>query len=641
MRPKPESVAWSHALAPQVEAPASVEGPDATAVGPDAVSPPARVARWERWLAVVRRTLAARWAAFGVVGLALVLTSTALTLKLTADDHFHALALRDDPGMTGVKRAPWDLFAFAKNPEVNDALIEEGVFPWWSDREAVISFLRPLASLTHWVDHMLWPDVPVLMHLHSMAWFAALLLAVGLLYRALVARPWVAGLALLIYAVDDARAMTVGWISNRNALVALFPAVLALWAHHKYRASRRAGWGVLAVALLSVGLLSAEAALQICGYLAAYALCLESGPLHKRVATLWPYVTVVLLWRVAYSSLGYGAWGSEFYVDPGRHPLHFAQNLCARLPVLLLSQFAAPFADLWDAYPVFAPAMRIIVPVVGVAAMALLCYLLWPLWKGDRVLRFWALGTLLATLPACGASPTDRILTATGIGAAALVASFLAAIADKTYPVLSRPRLAVAGGLVLVHLGMAPVLLPLRTGAVDVMEGLIARAAASVPADEAIRHKTLVLVNPPAEHFAAYFPLYRESHGIPRPKHFRWLATGMTAIDVERVDERTLRVRPEGGFLASDIQWLLRSKDRPFVLHQRVELADLTYEVSELTPDARPAEVLVRFNRPLEASDLEFVMWGEHEFVPFTVPKVGERVHIPQVNLRGALLGQG
>jgi hypothetical protein len=328
-------------------------------------------------------------------------------------------------------------------------------------------------------------------------------------------------------------------------------------------------------------------------------------------------------------------------VDPGRHPLLFAQNLCARLPVLLLSQFAMPFADLWDAYPVFAPAMRILVPVFGVAAVALLGYLLWPLLKTDRVLRFWGLGALLATLPVCGASPTDRLLTATGIGAAALIATFLAAIADKTYPILSRPRVAVAGGLALVHLGMAPVLLPLRTGAVDVMEGLIARAAASVPSDEAIRHKTLVIVNPPAEHFAAYFPLYRESHAIPRPKHFRWLATGMTALDVERVDERTLRVRPEGGFLASDIQWLLRSKDRPFTLHQRIELADLSYEVSELTPDARPAEVLVRFNRPLDSADLEFVMWGEHEYVPFTLPEVGERVHIPQVNLRGALLGQG
>jgi hypothetical protein len=78
-------------------------------------------------------------------------------------------------------------------------LLEEGVFGWWMAPDFRISFWRPLSSLTHVLDHLLWPRSSVLAHAHSMLWFAALLAVLGTLYRRFHT-PWIAHLPLLLYA---------------------------------------------------------------------------------------------------------------------------------------------------------------------------------------------------------------------------------------------------------------------------------------------------------------------------------------------------------------------------------------------------------------------------------------------------------
>ena len=51
---------------------------------------------------------------------------------------------------------------------------------------------------------------------------------------------------------------------------------------------------------------------------------------------------------------------------------------------------------------------------------------------------------------------------------------------------------------------------------------------------------------------------------------------------------------------------------------EQVALADATFTVTELTADARPAEVEVRFVEPLESPKLHWLQWGRQEYVPFT-----------------------
>ena len=77
------------------------------------------------------------------------------------------------------------------------------------------------------------------MHLHSVTWFACLVWLIALLYQCLIGIPFVAGLAVLLYALDDAHGAPVAFLANRNAVVAATFGVLSVWLHDRWR---RNGW---------------------------------------------------------------------------------------------------------------------------------------------------------------------------------------------------------------------------------------------------------------------------------------------------------------------------------------------------------------------------------------------------------------
>ena len=588
--------------------------------------------------------LKSRHATWVVIALGLLLTSTSLTLGLTGDDHLHALMLREHPGLQGMKHHTLDLFAFASgDPAETHGMVQEGVFPWWTDPQIKIAFFRPLSSLTHWVDHTLWPNQPFLIHLHSMAWLFLLLASLSLVYRRFFSAraPWLAALALLLYAVDDARAAPVGWIANRNAMIAAIPALLALLAHDRARKEGSRSAKVLAPFLLTLGLLAGEAGVQMVGYLVAYAVFLDPASRKQRVWSLVPYVGLVVAWRALYVLLGYGAHGSGLYLDPAGHPLSFLEGLVTRLPVLLLAEFALPWSEFWDLAPVLAPWIRPGMLLLAAVVVGGLVVLLRPLWKADPTVRFWALGTLLATIPACAAVPNDRLLTATGIGGAALLAHLLGSLADGSYPKHGRGVVYLCEALVFIHLLFAPFTLPFRTKAIDGLELVVAHADRSIPSTPDVANREVVVLNPPVDPLAIYFPAYREARNIPRPHYFRWLATGICDLSVERRDAYTLRLRPRDGYLSNSSQWMLRDPKTPSHVGEQVVLDDATFTITQVTTDRRPAEVDVRFHEPLESSHFQFLQWGVHEYVPFRLPAVGQRVLIPAVDMKKALFGLG
>jgi hypothetical protein len=573
-----------------------------------------------------------------IVGVALLLASPSLFTGLCADDFIHQLLMRKDPGIAGFAFRPLDLFAFANgDPSRTHQLIDAGMYPWWTDPGVVLAFFRPITSATHYLDHLLWPNQPVLMHLHNLVWFALLLLVVGAIYRRFSRVSWVAGLALFLYAIDDARAPTLGWLANRNALIALTLGLPALIAHDKWRRDGMGHGAWLGPLALGLGLLAGEAALVVVAYLFAYALFIDGGVLRARLLRLAPYVAVVLVWRVAYAHFGYGAVGSGVYIDPSRDVLGFLQAAATRLPVLLLAQFALPPADLWDLYPLIFPAGRALTLLAALIVLAALGAMILPLWKRDPVIRFWTVGCLLSTLIMCATFTHDRLLTGVSLGAMALVAEILAGFVQSSV----RPRFAsaVAGALVLCHVVVAPVLFPFRAQATSSVNRVLGRAHQSVPSDAGVSSRSVILLNPPIDPFVGYFLAYRAVAGEPRPKHLRWFATGVTDLRIQRVDDTTLRIRPGAGFLSSFTQMMLRSPTRPIELGEQIALSGVTVEVSALTADGRPSEILVRFAVPLEDPSLQWLQWGKHDYVPFRVPRVGETLVVPAVDMSEMMFG--
>ena len=164
---------------------------------------------------------------------------------------------------------------------------------------------------THRLDYWLWPDSPALMHLQSLLWLGGLVAVVGWLYQRLFDRRIVGGLAALLFAIDDCRGPVVGFIANRNVLIAAFFGVLAPIAHDEWRRRNERIAGLIAPLLLALGLFAKEEGVGACAYFAAYGLLLDAGGWRRGCAALWRYGVVFIAWTGlrATGVMAYATWG--------------------------------------------------------------------------------------------------------------------------------------------------------------------------------------------------------------------------------------------------------------------------------------------------------------------------------------------
>jgi hypothetical protein len=513
-----------------------------------------------------------------------------------------------------------------------------GVLPWWSDPEVKLAFWRPLSAVTHLVDWSLWPRSPFIMHLQSLFWFALALVAVAAFYRRFFAAfggggAWAAGLAIFLYALDDAHGPAIGWIANRNAMVAVAAAMPVLLLHDRWRRQRwRAGVFVAPLAL-AVALGAGESALAVVAYLFAYALFLDDAPVRARIGSLAPYVAVVVVWRVVYHALGFGTAYSGVYVDAGAEPLAFLRVMPSRAAYLLAAQLATPWSDFAALWSFVSPHAERNALVFCAIVVALFAALFVPLCRRDRLARFFAVGALGAVVPICSTFPADRLLWFVGVGAMGLVARWLEL----------RPRAwwaaVVAALLILIHVVLAAPLLAVRSRSMMTVSRPILRADASIPPSEQLAGGMLVLVNPPSDLFVAYVAIRRASENRPLPTT-RWLATGTTNVAITRVDDRTLDVRPDGGFIPFVSERMLRRLDRRFVRGQKITLTGVEVTVTEITDDGRPAQITARFDRSLDDPSLHWEAWRGRGFVPWTPPPVGARVTLPATSFLDAVFAK-
>ena len=369
--------------------------------------------------------LGARWWPLAAAAISMLLSLPALRVGWVGDDYWHRYVLdaEGDFGELGILESDsfMHLFSFLDGDPVRNAkLIETGVCPWWMSLNVKGSFWRPLTGVSHLLDYRLWPKSAELMHLHSLLWGAALVVAVGLLHRRFTGPTWIAGLATLLYAIDDARGTPVGFLANRNALLAGTFGVLCILAHDQWRRRQWRPGAVIAPILLACSLLSKEAGVATVAYLFAHAICLDRGTTLQRIRILLPYAVVVIAWRIAWSALDFGFAGAELYVDPLARPLMFLYRCVERFPVLLFGQWGL----LSDVALVLSGRAALIWWLVAVLALALIAWLVSRTISWDQTTKFWGLGMLLSVIPICTTFPSDRLLTFVGIGATPLLVRF-------------------------------------------------------------------------------------------------------------------------------------------------------------------------------------------------------------------------
>lgn len=569
----------------------------------------------------------------------MILALPSLGAGWVADDYIHRAKLLDSSRFEGMLGARSDLFRFFDgNRDHTRQLMDIGLLPWWTDPHVRGAFWRPVTSATHLLDYALWPNSSVLMHAHSVLWLGAMVAAVALLFRRFL-DPRLAALAALLYAIDDARGMPVGFLANRNAMMATFFGALALLAHDRWR--RGEGWVHAAAGplLLSLSLLSGEIGVATIAYLLAYAVFIDRARAGRRWGAMVPYAAVIIAWRVAWRAMGFGIEGVDPYVDPLAEPLRFVGAMLVRAPALLLGQWFLPPSDVTMA---LSEAQFKAYAFVAAVILAIIGWLMGRRLPRGRPTGFWALGMALSIPPVCAVFSSDRLLSFVGIGAAALIAQFFSVMRR-----LPQPRLAkvLAGVMVAVHGVIAPLGLALRAGFPAGPPAIFEQLLVRTPLDESAEGQDLILVNAPSVFHAGFLPLMRDVEGLPVPRHTRALAPGFPAVLVHRPDAKSLEIQPENGYLYWVFDRLFRSRSRPLRLGDRVHLTGMAARIVESTADGRPARVRFEFEVPLEDASLRWLQWREGDFVPFMPPRAGESIELrprrPSLFGRSRDYGQG
>jgi hypothetical protein len=579
--------------------------------------------------------------------LAFVVASPAIRIGLLLDDYLHKASLLAPPQLLMLKRTPFDLFFLLHDQQS----LNSGFLPWWASPELRVAFLRPLTGLTHALDFALWRNQPHWMHVHSLLWLVAIVVVAAHLYRRLASpslAPWVAGLAGLGFALDDAHATSGAWIADRYALVAGVFAIAAILVYDRWR---REAWGPgrwLAPLFLGLGLLGGESALAGLAYLFSYAIFIDPTSSRKRLLALAPSALVCVVWVLAYKVLGCGTSHSAVYIDPGRDPLRYFQAVIERAPLLLMGQLGFPPSDLSTAASHQVARGLWLYAVAGLTVFAAL---LWPLLRRERTVRFWALGMVLSLLPICATFPSDRLLLLPGLGGMALMAIFVANAFGEAgqAPSSAWHRLAqpLAYVLLVIHLVLAPLLYRRMISSLEGLGTMSRRVASTFPADIQIIGQQAIVIHPPTIYFTGLAEVIHALEGKPTPAASLTLASSIYPIEVERADASTLIVRPEGGFLLrpgtgppghplpaitplrfwQTIDAMYRGADEPFP-PQPIMRNGIRIEILQLTGDARPAAVSFRFPSPLEDPHWRWVRWHQGGFAEFQPPPIGQSVRL-------------
>ncbi|MCX5771710.1 MAG: hypothetical protein NTZ09_15775, partial [Candidatus Hydrogenedentes bacterium] len=510
---------------------------------------------------------------------------------------------------------------------------------------ANLSFFRPLSALTHYADFRFFRSAWWLMHAHSLLWYGLLCAMVALLYRRMLPVPWVAGLAALLYAIDDAHGIPAGWLANRNALMTTLFGVLVLISHDAGRRGAMRSGVLLATLSLIIGLGCGEAMVSVGGYLLAYALFMDKGSFRNRLLSLVPYAAVVLVYLIFYRVQNYGTGGSGLYQDPFSHPGRFLSAILMHLPSLIHGQLGLVPANIYVLLPQSGQAIH---SLVGIAAMAVFFILFWPLLKADArtrpLARFWAAGMVLSAFPVCATLPGERLLCFPGIGAMALVAMFIQkALAAWNNPQPSwrrRFNKAAVYFLIGAHLIIAPLAMPFSSISASVFGRAMELGISKLPANPDVAQKSLVILRAPLDVFVCSLYHIRFGTGQAVPRHTWALAVGTAAVKATRIDTHTIDVWQEGGFFAFPCGTTFRGPQDPFRVGDVLTTDGFTATVLHVTEDQRPQVIRFRFNVPLEDPSLLWYRIGPGDAVRIDPPLPGAQVYQAPADLFSLLMPQ-
>jgi hypothetical protein len=614
---------------------------------------------------VARPIMASRYWIVIVLIVAILLYTPFLFAGFFQDDYgfrlefspeaFERLNVPEDVPQEVFQNGPLNLYGFSSGGSTRFSLTQDkGFAPWWASDEIETNFFRPLSSLTLAFDYSLWPHTPLLMHLHSLLWFYLLIVLAYRLYRSVSGSAVVAGISILLLAVDDVFTGPAGWISNRHAVIAMVFSVLCVWLYHQGVSKQKWPYVAGACGVYVLALLASEMGLVTCAYLFAYVLVLDRDKWAGRVKRIAPFVLITVAWRLAYTGLGYGATGTLLYIDPILNPVDFITQLLTRFPVLLFSAVGLPVVE---AILAFSPQGAAVFAAGCLIPLGLMAWATYPALRTHRASAFWGIGLLVAVIPLVSGIPQNRNLGLVSLGVMGLAGQLIidVATAKKTgaLTAFQRVLLKMATSLLLIlYLVVSPMVVISNPASTRTMAEDQAQVA-DFGSDPELSQQHLYVINPPGTMIYVAGMLQRLFTDEPFPASINYLSSGFTPVHIERVDARTIVVTPEGGYtplpgpIVDDatgvvthvhLENVYRALDEnfynprnPMQVGQVVALSEVTVEVTEMTGDGRIAQAAFTFAYPLEDDRYVWLLWDEDTstYERVQMPPVGEsRVYL-------------
>jgi hypothetical protein len=183
-------------------------------------------------------------------------------------------------------------------------------------------------------------------------------------------------------------------------------------------------------------------------------------------------------------------------------------------------------------------------------------------------------------------------------------------------------HVAVASVLIAIHALLAPALLPQHITSKDAWH-------LALPADADLTNRVILVLNGPSAFVAAHFPLERDAAGLSVPRAVYAIGPSLAALDVQRLDTRTLRLSSPSGWLTSPLDRLARSQVRPMSAGTEVALDVGLIDVEAVSPDGRPLSITLHLRSPLEDRSLMWMAFQDGAYAPWAPPGVGAHVSLP------------
>ena len=576
-----------------------------------------------------------------------------------ADDLLHRTAYIDTPDAKkyhptdAALQGPMRMYSFFDGDEEHFHKTRDlGGIPWWCSPNIRAMFWRPITALFSMLDYHLWPNSSEWMHVHSLCWFAVLVIVSALAYRSIMGPGWAAGFAVLLYVINDIHVFPIAFLANRHILIAAVFGIASFDAFIRWREQRQMVWLCVSNVLFSAALLASESGITILGYLLSYSIWIEKGTKLSRIRPLIPYFVIAILWRSLYTSLGYGVSGLELYVDPGNDPVKFAYAVVERVPMILLNLLAFPPTDI---YMILSPFAVKAYWIVSVLILCCLGCLFSPYFRQCRSSLFWLSGTLLAIIPLCAALPGGRSLALVSFGMTGFLVQIIqnavkSTNANKNFCSRRNLSMAILVGIILLRLSLGSFNFNQAGHTLQALQKGIDTISNLDVDDPELANQDVILVNPVFTIGAMYYIPIRIIARKPIPAHFRVLGSGLESIRISRIDERTIIARPRDGYMSpprwndgsltslrtyvdlvnvvKKLERLIANQDTRFTKGQEIALTGVTIQITDVTGDNRPAEAAFVFDFPLEDPSLRWLQWNKAKsrYEDFIVPNIGESV---------------